>query len=565
MQRISVKHGPARAVLVLFGKAVLAVSLAAINAAPALADRGDVQSWRAYLRGRAAIGNDRLDEAATQLQTALQAAPDNRLLRQRAFGLALLAGNEAQAVALARTLAAQGVSGFDTRLMLLVDAVKKRRWDQAQTLRASMQADSQLGFALPVIQAWLDYAGRRGDPLAALSTVGRNALANSYASEHRAFLLGATGRTDEALTEYAPLIGGGSGRAIRMRLAAAAMLQHAGRKAQALDMLAGGDPALERARTMVQAGRPLPTGVGGAAEGLAELFVRLGADVGQDRYSDAGMLLARVSTFLAPANAETWLVTADMLASDGKPAAALRAVEQVPADDPFADQLSSLRISLLLRLGRKAEALGIAQAMAGRKQATGTDWAQLGDVLGTADRQAEAADAYGRAIALTRDPDQLWRLYMVRGGIYERIGQWNRAEPDLRKAVALAPEQPAALNYLGYALLDRNQNLDEAQRLIEKASALKPSDGAIADSLAWAHFRRGNYGEAVALLEKAVQLEPAEPTINEHLGDAYWATGRRFEARFSWRAALVGADDRQTSRLRDKIDFGTPAADAVAP
>ncbi|MDB5683347.1 MAG: repeat-containing protein, partial [Sphingomonas bacterium] len=48
-----------------------------------------------------------------------------------------------------------------------------------------------------------------------------------------------------------------------------------------------------------------------------------------------------------------------------------------------------------------------------------------------------------------------------------------------------------------------------------------------------------------------------EPTINEHLGDAYWTAGRRFEARYAWRAALVYADDAKlTGRIRAKIDGG---------
>src|SRR3546814_4769203 len=128
-----------------------------------------------------------------------------------------------------------------------------------------------------------------------------------------------------------------------------------------------------------------------------------------------------------------------------------------------------------------------------------------------------------------------------------RISDWSSdvcSSDLLRKAMELAPDQAVVLNYLGYALLDRNLNLDEAQRLIEKASALRPRDGAITDSLAWVYFQRGDFLRAIALLEQAVQVAPAEPTINEHLGDAYWRIGRKYEARYSWRAAMVGAEDR---------------------
>src|SRR3546814_6564683 len=78
-------------------------------------------------------------------------------------------------------------------------------------------------------------------------------------------------------------------------------------------------------------------------------------------------------------------------------------------------------------------------------------------------------------------------------------------------------------------------------------------------------LRRGNFARAIDLLEQAVQLEPAEPTINEHLGDAYWQVGRRYEARYSWRAAMVGAEEEDVlARLRRKIDFGLAAGDDSA-
>src|SRR3546814_3049409 len=77
---------------------------------------------------------------------------------------------------------------------------------------------------------------------------------------------------------------------------------------------------------------------------------------------------------------------------------------------------------------------------------------------------------------------------------------------------------------------------------------------------------RGDFLRAIALLEQAVQVAPAEPTINEHLGDAYWRIGRKYEARYSWRAAMVGAEDRSIlDRLRRKIDFGPGPGDGFKP
>ena len=47
--------------------------------------------------------------------------------------------------------------------------------------------------------------------------------------------------------------------------------------------------------------------------------------------------------------------------------------------------------------------------------------------------------------------------------------------------------------------------------------------------------------------------EPANSEINDHLGDLYWALGRRYEARYAWRAAALTADDTEQAKLAAKI------------
>ena len=535
---------------------VAALFFAATAAQTAVAARDDLTTWRAYVRGRAAISQDQLGEAARQFQTALKANSDNQILRQRTFGLALLSGQEKLSQDLARQLEAMGDSAFDTRIVLLGNAIERGKWAQAKALRNELSQERQLLFAMPVIDAWLAF-GAGGDALEPLAMVGRDAVANNYAAEHRAFILGALGRVDEAMDAYRPLIAGDSGRAVRLRLAAAAMLQRAKRDREAIMLLEGSNVALQTASAYVKDGKKLEMGVATPAQGIAELFARLAADVSRERPSQVSIVIGRMATFLAPGNAETWLVVADMLAGDGKPDAALEALSHVSLTDPFAEQAIALRISLLQQLKRDAEALGIAQAATTRPGAGVPAWSRLGDVLVAIGNNADAAAAYSKAIDMAPKGDVPWQLYLLRGGAYERIDDWKRAEADLRRAVEMAPDQAVTLNYLGYALLDRNLNLDEAQRLIEKASALRPQDGPITDSLAWVHYRRGDFHQAIRLLEQAVRMEPAEPTINEHLGDAYWQVGRKIEARYSWRAAMVGTDEEPVlKRLRKKIDFG---------
>jgi Flp pilus assembly protein TadD len=102
--------------------------------------------------------------------------------------------------------------------------------------------------------------------------------------------------------------------------------------------------------------------------------------------------------------------------------------------------------------------------------------------------------------------------------------------------------------------------------MLERAVALRPNDGNIADSLGWALFKLGDLPGAIQWLEKAVELEPRNSVINDHLGDAYWAAGRQREAEFQWRRALSldpepGEAPKIEAKLRDGLP-GHPAATA---
>ncbi len=67
----------------------------------------------------------------------------------------------------------------------------------------------------------------------------------------------------------------------------------------------------------------------------------------------------------------------------------------------------------------------------------------------------------------------------------------------------------------------------------------------------------------MTLLEKAQRGEPDNAVIVEHLGDAYWQVGRKFQARYTWRAAALLAEAEMATRLEAKLRDGlTPATTA---
>lgn len=185
----------------------------------------------------------------------------------------------------------------------------------------------------------------------------------------------------------------------------------------------------------------------------------------------------------------------------------------------------------------------------------------LGSIMRARKLYEEAAGYYDKAIDLIPNPGkQHWAYFYARGTCHERLKNWPAAEKDLQKALALVPDQPLVLNYLGYSWIDQGINLKEGTALIEQAVALKPDDGYIVDSLGWAHFKQGNFTDAVNYLERAVELKPEDPVLNDHLGDALWRVGRQREARFQWDQSLsLKPEPEDADKTRKKMTEGLAA------
>ena len=182
-------------------------------------------------------------------------------------------------------------------------------------------------------------------------------------------------------------------------------------------------------------------------------------------------------------------------------------------------------------------------------------------------RYIEAGASFSRAIADIPSPSgDDWQLFFDRAVALDRSHQWNLAEADLKHALALSPEQPFVLNYLGYSYAEQGRSLDGARHMLERALDQKPHDGAFLDSLGWIILKQGDVANAIDTLQQAAELTPEDPTVNYHLGVAYWNAGRRSEALDQWQRALIlnpDADDLPKIEARLKEAALKPAATAT--
>ena len=167
-----------------------------------------------------------------------------------------------------------------------------------------------------------------------------------------------------------------------------------------------------------------------------------------------------------------------------------------------------------------------------------TDAAILFDAKRYQDAEArlkEASDAF------PEDPDIQYDYAMAA----EKNHHYDQMEQVLRKLMHTQPDNPQAYNALGYSLADRNQRLDEANKLIEKASSLAPNDAFIMDSLGWVKYRLGQTTDAAKVLKRAYDLQP-NAEIGAHLGEVLWKSGDQKQALDAWRKARRLEPDNDT-------------------
>ncbi len=496
----------------------------------------------AYVQARAADADGAVDAAARGYAEALAARPDDAVIAIRALREGLASGDLTLARRAGDVLRAADVSPPDIELLAFADALVAK---DVAGQRAALERlkDTPIAFLGPMMAAWTDRAAVATEPGAG------GAIARRYAAENRVLLLLADRKTPEGIAALRTLLDINGGN-LDLRMNAAQLLARGGDRRTARAVLAGDDPVLMRAAATLGRGRP-----GDARFGVSRLFARMAADLSADGTEPLAILLTRAALVLDPTYARARLALADALARDGATAAALTALAAIPARDPFAPGAAALRVTVLHRAGDLVQATALARSRADARDADSGAIADYAGLLVDSGRHADAAAAYGRAIDRA-GPSASWVLHLQHGGALDRAGQWDAALPELRRAVELAPDQPAALNYLGYAQVERGLNLTEATALIERAHKLAPDDASIVDSLGWARFRQGDLAGALKLVERAARAEPDDPEINEHLGDIYWQAGRRFEARYAWRAAANAATGTAATRIATKLATG---------
>jgi tetratricopeptide (TPR) repeat protein len=515
-----------------------------------------------YMVGRFAMSQSDPTTAAKQLLRARASHPDDAELLQQAFIASLIAGRT-EAVPLARQLPDSQAA------QLLLGAVEARagHWQAAEAKFHALPRQGLTQLLQPLLVAWAQQGGGHTD--AALATLhpflDGQRFRGVYAL-HAALIADQAGHTADAARLYRTAQTEFGGMNLRLAQILASWDARHGQMGEAqrtLTAMSDAAPEMTIALPGLIAATMTPP-VPHATDGIAEAYLAMAAALRQQDAGDFAMMLLRLALDLRPDFTAARLLAADILENGHHLDDALQMLVAVNSDDPLIPVIRLQRAALNERLGHSEEALRELQGIAADYPASPLPAIQEGDILRGKQRFTDAIAAYDRAIARIATPTQNnWLVFYDRGICYERSHQWPKAEADFRHALALAPDQPFVLNYLGYSWADMGQNLTQARQMIEKAAQLRPNDGAIVDSLGWVLLRQGDTTEAVKTLERAVELEPEDASINGHLGDAYLAAGRRLEAAYQWRRALTfNPEPEDAAKLEAKLLSG-PRQSAV--
>lgn len=234
------------------------------------------------------------------------------------------------------------------------------------------------------------------------------------------------------------------------------------------------------------------------------------------------------------AEASTYLRLDDFPKAD---AALNEAIELADADEEFGTSVSVMRIYALKK--NEARALPLADRLptlarsdaekASAHAMAGGVYSQFGD--------HERALIEARAAHAIEDTHD---RRMALASALADAGQIDEGLLILRTEALGRPNDPYMLNSLGYYLVLHTDRLEEAYKVLARASALAPRDSYIADSFGWVRYKLGDLEGALRYLEisRRELLPQRHWEVEDHLGDVYWHLGRKDEAKSAWSNAL---------------------------
>lgn len=216
-----------------------------------------------------------------------------------------------------------------------------------------------------------------------------------------------------------------------------------------------------------------------------------------------------------PENFEATYQLAALDEEEGKPTEASKRVDDYLAKHSESADAHVFKARLLYSRKDFAGAEALLRKSLTLKGEQMDPYGMLVQILAAGNRKEDAASLL--ADHLKSNPPQDIPLRMQLGSLLVELNRNEEARDCFEKLAALHPDFAPAYNNLAFLYSERLVNLDKAAASAKKARDIDPRNPAMADTLGWIEWLRGNYADALPLLEEAVTGLPGYPSARYHL------------------------------------------------
>jgi tetratricopeptide (TPR) repeat protein len=254
----------------------------------------------------------------------------------------------------------------------------------------------------------------------------------------------------------------------------------------------------------------------------------------QERWEDLGDV-CREYLALDPADPQMRRNLAFARRQLGDLEGALADYRELVAAEPGDAEAWILLGSLLSEIGRHAEATSVLESAVELAPESAVAHSTLARAWEDSGAAAPALEEYDRALAL--DP-ALSEAINGKALLLSHEGRADEAARVLEAGLERVGDDLDALNNLAWILANERLDPSRALEVARRAAALAPEDPAVLDTLGWAAIRAGAPADGVPALRRAWEIT-GDPEVRAHLGIALAESGNVVEGRQHVRAALA--------------------------
>ncbi|MFT4091139.1 MAG: tetratricopeptide repeat protein [Asticcacaulis sp.] len=565
-----IQHSSVTGKRLLTGAAVLALMLLPVSTQAAKADFN--RAYGQYLVGKYAIYAGDTQVSARAMMDASESDPDNQALRDKAFLSAVLGGYLDFAAANAPDAGSSSrfprMMGHEVKALRAIRANKPR--EAIPQLAAALEIDAEERSGLLLQPATYAMAGQWDKAIdkdisakLANGLTQRDGLMIYLQAADQARLLELRGKHKEAEALFKLICEPGPATVL-FGPYYGAFLERRGRKSEAEALYASilttsEDAQVRRAYQALESKGYRKPPKPGYRQIMADNLFMTGTLYASEQQPEMALATLRMAQYVSPetdglSDDRTRLLLGQVLVKLRDEDAAQAEWAQVSADSVYYNE-ARLRMAWNLKEQDNYDgALQLFTQLSAENPADVDLVVQRASLLWEKKDFQAGLDVLDAFIASHGEGAVSWQGWFIQAIIYHEFDRWDQSEIALKKGLALDEDNPDILNFLGYGWIERNENLDEALSMVQRALIRRPSSGAIMDSVGWGYYRKGDYAQALEWIEKAIALEPADPEVNEHLGDVYQAMGRHIEARYQWaRVLTLDADEKQIASVQKKL------------